>query len=237
MAFNFGRGLSSGLSGAATGFSLGGPWGAAIGGGLGALGGFGRDPEDEAKKYLNQIPGQIKPYYEPYIQGGNWAQPELQKQFGQLMSDPNAVISRLGAGYKASPGYQWRLGQGEAAINNANAAGGMLGTNQHQQQAGKLAGDLADQDYQNYLNSAMGLYGTGLSGAQDMAHQGLTAGSDLATSLANLLQGKAGLGYKGAANENQSNSDLMSSIMAALTSGHKTAVGGMPAYAQNALYG
>lgn len=232
MAFDWSRALSGGASGAASGAAMGGPWGALIGGGLGALGGFGRNPEDEARKNLNQIPGTIKPYYEPYIQGGNWAMPQLQQQFGQLMSDPNAVISRLGAGYKESPGYKWRLGQGEAAINNANAAGGMLGTNQHQQQAGKLAGDLADQDYQNYLNSAMGLYGTGLSGAQDMAHQGQQAGGDLATSLGNLLQTQAGLGYKGAANQNQSNSDLISSLMAALTSGHNA---GMPAYAQNAI--
>ena len=106
------------------------------------------DPSKAAQPYLNKIPGTITPYYQPSINAGNQALPGLQAQYGQMMNDPNGIISRLGAGYHQSPGYQFKLGQGESAINNAQAAGGMAGTGQHQQQAGELAGHLADQDFQ-----------------------------------------------------------------------------------------
>jgi hypothetical protein len=213
MAFDWGNAFRGGATGAAAGSVFPG-WGTAIGAGLGALSGlFGNDEEENTNKLLDQIPDQLKQYIMPYITAGQGALPGLQKEYGNLVSNPNDIISRIGSGYKQSPGYQWRLNQGENSINNAAAAGGMAGTAQHQQQAGELATNLASQDYNDYMTNALGLYGTGLEGEKGLATLGANSGSDLGTSLSNLLQGKAGLNYARGATKNQMNSDLFSSIL------------------------
>lgn len=201
MAYNWGRGGSGALSGAAAGSSFG-PWGAAAGGALGLFGGFGDDPEDAAKKYYDQIPGTMKKYYDPYINAGRNAMGNLQGRYGQMMDNPDEIISRLGAGYKESPGYKWQLQQGEAAIGNANAAGGMAGTQQHMQQSGQLANNLANQDYNQYLQNAMGLYGRGLQGEEGINQMGFGASTDLGSSLAQALANQGNLAYA-----QQNNSD------------------------------
>lgn len=235
MAFNFMQGLEGAGSGALAGSSLG-PLGALAGGLFGGLSGFHSNPRKAVgMQPLNNIPGTISPYYKPYIDAGNWATPQLQQQFGNLVNDPNAIISRLGAGYQKSPGYDWRLNQGEQEINNANAAGGMLGTNQHQQQAGDLAGHLADQDYQDYLNHGLSLYGTGLEGLHGMSQQGLTASSDLATSLANVLLGKSNLQYSSAHNDNQQQGGLLGNLISLLSSKAQPQNSTVPQYAQDAM--
>jgi hypothetical protein len=217
MTFDWGNAFRGGASGAAAGASAGWP-GAVIGGGLGALSGFfGNDEEKKTNALLNQIPDQLKQYLMPYITAGQGALGKVGGEYEHLLSDPNEIINRIGSGYHESPGYQWRLGQGENAINNAAAAGGMIGTGQHQQQAGQLAENLANQDYWDFVNHGVDMYGKGLAGEQGLSTQGLTAGGDLGTSLANLLQGKAGLNYTRGTTSNQNNSDLVSSIIAALT--------------------
>lgn len=219
MAFDWGNAFRGGASGAAAGSSFG-PWGSVVGGGLGALGGLfggGGDEEKDTNKYLDQIPDELKKYLMPYINAGQNSLGKVGGEYDKLMSDPNSIISKIGSGYKESPGYQWRLNQGTNAINNANAAGGMAGTGQHQQQAGELAGNLANQDYQQYLQQALGLYGTGLQGNQGLAEMGLGAGSSLGQSIAQMLMGKAGLNYTRSANQNSLNSDTMSSILGFLS--------------------
>ncbi|HLX54910.1 MAG TPA: hypothetical protein VKR58_13275, partial [Aquella sp.] len=102
--------------------------------------------------------------------------------------------------------------QGENAINNAAAAGGMAGTAEHQQRAGELAENLANQDYYNFLTPALGLYGAGLTGEQNIANLGGNAASSLAESLASLLYQRAKLNYERGASKNKQNSDLFSNI-------------------------
>jgi hypothetical protein len=233
MAYNFGRGMGGALQGAGQGAALG-PWGAAAGGVLGLLGGFGDDAGEEANKYLKRIPGTMSPYYQPYINQGNnavnqWGNENtkllgnydaVHNQFNQLMNDPNAIISRIGAGYQKSPGFDWQMKQGQSAINNANASGGMLGTNEHQQQAGQLANNLTNQDYQQYLQQGLGLfntglqgnanlYGAGLQGTQGLANLGFNASNDLATNLAQALMSQSNLAFANANNQNQQNSGML----------------------------
>lgn len=240
MSYDWGRGGSGALSGAASGAQFG-PWGAAAGGVMGALGGFGGNPTDDAMKYYQQIPGQMKPYYDPYINAGRGAMGQLQGQYGrllgggsalqdrfsQMMSDPNSIMQQIGQGYQKSPGFNWQLGQGEQAINNASQAGGMVGTPQHQQQAGQLANNLANQDFQQYMTNTLGvmnnglqgsqgLYGMGMSGLQDINHLGYGASSDLATNLAQALMSQGNLQYAGQNNQNQQNSGMLGNAIGGL---------------------
>lgn len=210
MGWNWG----SAGSGAATGAAVGGPWGAVAGGLLGGFfGGGGDDMHKDADKYLDQIPGELRKYLMPYVNQGQTSMGKVGSEYDKLLADPNALIQRLGAGYQQSPGYQWRLGQGENAINNAQAAGGMAGTGQHQQMAGELAGNLANQDYQQYLQQALGLYGTGLQGHQGLTDLGANASGSLASGISNALMMRGGLGYQQGMNKNQQNSELMSGLL------------------------
>jgi len=221
MAYDWGGGISRGGEGAKSGFAAGGPWGAAAGGALGLLSGFipQKDPFKEANKYLDQIPDELKQYLMPYIKWGKQAHHklnDLSNEYRSEYEDPNAIISRIGAGYKESPGYQWRLNQGENAINNAAATNGMAGTAQHQQQAGELADNLASQDYETFLNHALGLRSEGLTGRGDIEkgffNTGAGASGSLAASLANLLKSRAYLGYENAKNKNKQLNDALSSV-------------------------
>jgi len=211
MGFNWG--------GSAQGFSQGGLIPGLVGGFL------TEDPQKEANKYLDQIPDELKQYLMPYIQQGQKSYGHLNdisSEYENMYKDPNAIIQRLGAGYKQSPGYQWRLNQGENAINNAAASGGMAGTGQHQQQAGELATNLASQDFNDFMTNVLGLYKGGLSGRtgieQDIYGKGYGASGDLAASIANVLQAKAGMGYQGAQNRNKQWSDALSSLTSTIGS-------------------
>lgn len=181
-----------------------------------SMNGGGRNPAGGAIKYLDQIPGQIKPYYDPYIEAGNRAMPGLEHSYDEMINDPNAIIKRLGAGYQKSPGYDWRLQQGEGAIGNAAAAGGMSGTPQHQQQAGQLAENMAGEDYDKYLDHVLGLFGGGVQGKQGISNQGYNASTSLADALAQILGTKAQYKYAGQAGENQAKSSDTGNIFGGL---------------------
>jgi hypothetical protein len=176
------------------------------------------NPAKDAMGYLDQIPGQIKPYYDPYINAGGRQLGNIEGEFGKLINDPNEIIRRIGSGYKQSPGYDWKVQQGQQGVNNAQAAGGMVGTPQHEQESAQMLEGIASQDYNDYMKNALGLYGTGLSGEQDIMHQGYNASSSLADQLAQVLAGKSGLSYAGQANQNNMTGNLLNAITQYLSS-------------------
>lgn len=198
-------------------------------------------PYDAAAEHYNKIPGTISPYFNPYIQAGHGAMDQLQGQYGnlmgnraplqgqynQLMNDPNGVMNRIGGGFQQSPGFNFQMKQAMNAANNAAAAGGMVGSPQHQQQSAEMASGIANQDYYNYLNHALGLYGSGLSGSQGMYGAGLqglqgmnqigyNASDQLAGGLASSLMNQGNLAYSGQAAQNQAQGQQMGDIFGGL---------------------
>ena len=198
--------------GAMGAMSMGGSMGSMLGQGLYSIFGHQQNPSDEASKYLNKIPGQISPYYQPYINAGQQAGNTLQNQYQQLMTNPGAVMAQLGQGYQQSPGYQFQLNQGLVGANNAAAAGGMLGSPMHQQQSSQMAEGLANQDFYNYLSNAMGLYGQGLQGGQSMYNTAYDASNQLGQDIGQNLMGQANNAYEGANTHNQQEGSKWSSI-------------------------
>lgn len=199
-------------------FGMGTAAGGMLGGGLANMFMDQQDPMAAASPYLEKIPGIAHEYLDPYSQVGKETIPVLQQQLGQLLNDPGALMGRLGAGFQQSPGYQWQKQQGEQAIANAMAAGGMAGSPMHGQQAGQLAENLANQDYYNYLGKVLGLYGTGFAGTQGLEQQGLQAGGDLAGILASNLMNQANLAYGGAQAQNAAQAQGMSDLFSGLGS-------------------
>lgn len=199
-----GLGDMFGGGGGLGGMFAGGALGDFLGAGLGMFGmGQYKDPSDSAMPYMNQISGELSKYFSPYINAGNQALPQLQSQYGNLMNNPGGFINNMGKQFQQSPGYQWQVGQAEGAANRAAAAGGMLGTPAEQQNISGTVNQMANQDYYNWMNHAMGAYGMGLNGMNSIARMGYGAASGLGEDLASALMSQANLAYAGQADKNQ----------------------------------
>lgn len=167
---------------------------------------------DAGMDYMNQIKGDIQPLYQPYMDAGTQALPALQTQYSNLMQNPGAMMQHFGQGFQQSPGYQFQVNQAMGAANRAASAGGMLGSPQEQQQVGSAVNGIANQDYYNYLNHVMNMYGQGLSGEQGMAKMGQDATNNYADNLTSSLMSQAQLAYAGQNNQNQMMGGMMGGL-------------------------
>lgn len=207
---NLPKGAQMALGGGGMGFldqspgALAGPM-AGIFGGLGGMlfDSQQTSPSEAASPYLNQIPGQVHQQLDPYAEAGKQAIPTLQDQYSGLLSHPEMLMSKIGSTFQQSPGYEWQKNQALGAINRSAAAGGMLGTPQNQQQAGEVAGQLANQDYYNYVGNILNLFNRGLTGTENMFGTGAQTAQSLAEQLTRALVGQANNAYEGQAASNK----------------------------------
>lgn len=210
------------------------------------------NPANSAMPFFNQIPAQLQQYLNPYAQMGQGAMGQmqgqvgqllgglgpLQQQYSQLMSDPTAMMNKIGAGYTQSPGYQQALKQSLQAANQSAAAGGMAGTPMAQTNAADIAQQMASRDYGNYMQNALsqygtglqgasGLYGAGLQGLSGMNQMGYGASSNLAESLANALASQGNLAFSGNAIQNMMKQGQAGAQAGALSGGIGSLLGGL----------
>lgn len=206
----YGAGNSNAYGGMGSGTSN--PWGQfGNGGGFGGLaevlGGLFQsqqsNPANGAMQYLQGLPGQLKPYFQPYINAGQGALGQLQNQYGNLASNPGGAINQMGAQFEQSPGYNFNVQQQTNAANRAAAAGGMAGSPQEQQNLASTISGTANQDYYNWLSHAMDEQGMGLNGLQGINQMGYNASANLGEDLTNIGQSEAQLQYAGNVNQNQ----------------------------------
>lgn len=200
----------------------------ALGGGMAGLlgnlfgGGF-QNPADSAMPYLDKIPSTLQPYFQPYIQHGEQAYGQmqdinklLQSQYGSMMGDPNKFLANISSGYKQSPGYQFALNQALQGAKNAAASGGSLGTPANQQQMAGISEQMANRDFQQYLQNALGILGTGQQGMGGLSHQyqdiygiGANMSGQYGTDLAQALMSQAQMAEAGSEAENKYNQSQM----------------------------
>jgi hypothetical protein len=190
--------------------SEGAGWGSLLGGLFGQ--GQGSNPADAANPYMNQIAPLLQQYMSPYTQMGQRLMPQLEQQYQNLMQNPGQMQKQMGAGFQQDPGYQWNVDQATKAANQSAAAGGMLGSPQNQQQSATMVSGLANQNYQNYLNNNMGMYGMGLQGMNGMFNTGFNAAQSLSGDLARALESQANLAYAGQNNKNQQQGGMFGGI-------------------------
>ena len=176
------------------------------------FGGGYKNPADSAMPYLNQIPGQTQQYNQPWFDAGKNAIPGLQDQYDQLLKDPGGKMNDIGKSFQQSPGFKFAMDQAMQGGNHAAAAGGMAGSPQHEQQNMQMATDMGNQEYNNWMQNALGMYGAGLSGEQGMSQQGQQAGQSMADMIAQTLAQQANLSYAGQQNKNQQNSSMWGNI-------------------------
>jgi hypothetical protein len=173
----------------------------------------GKNPADVAQPYLEKIPGAVNPYYQPYINQGQQANQGLMEQYGHLINNPNDMYSQFGQGYKQSPGYQFKLNQALQAAGNAAAAGGMAGSPQHEQQNMQIGNDIASQDFNDYINHILGLYGVGLQGQQGLGQQGFQASLGYGDILGSNLAQQGQLAYEGQAGQNANRTGMFNNLI------------------------
>lgn len=191
--------------------------GGMLGAGLGGLFGKYKNPAGAASPYLDQARRDLPQYYQPYIQAGQDQLPSLEQGYSS-MTDPNAFLKQIGSGYQASPGYEWMKNQGLQATQNAAAAGGMLGSLQHERESAEMVTGLANQDFYNYLQKALGTYGAGLQGKQGLYDTSFGASTGLGENLSSLLGAQAGLGYEGQNAQNQHQSGGLGGLLGGIGS-------------------
>ena len=217
---NFGRG---GLLGAAGLFGGGGDSG--VGGLFDWLSGY-KDPAAAGKPYLENIPGQVSPYFDPFIQRGERAGSTLEGQYGNMINDPSGMINKFGQGYQQSPGLDFAIKRAMEAGNRSAAAGGMAGSPAHQEQNMATATGMAEKDYYDWLDRTLGMYGRGISGQEGMYGKGFAGAQSMADMIAQMLAGEAGMEYSGTAGHNKMMQDILSSIIKAGAQAAGAAMGG-----------
>jgi hypothetical protein len=190
---------------------IGGGLGQAAGGAFSLWGKQPKNPANTANSYLNQIPGKTEGYYQPYMEAGKGALSDLQNQNKGLLS--GETQNQLGANYKESPGYQFKLKQAMQAQGNAAARGGYLGTPMDQQNAAEIGNGLASDDYDKYMQNQMGLYGLGYGGEQGLNTQGFEANKGMADTWGNALSQQGAYGFMGQQGQNQAKQSGMSNLL------------------------
>lgn len=191
------------------------------------LRGFGigqRDPAKDANRYLDKVPGIGHDAYDPFISGGREAGGILKDQYGRML-DPSKFMDEIMKNYKMSEGATYKRDQLGKGIGATAAAGGIAGTPEHQREYGEMADQIMSGDMQQYLQNALGIHGTGLSGEQDFYNKGYGASSSLADMLAGVMGSKSGLAYQSGTQKNMNEQALMQALMKALASG--SGAGGM----------
>jgi len=189
-----------------------------IGTGLAGLFGGGTSPGDAAMPYLEQMAGNLPQYYQPYMDAGQQALPGLQDQYGQLMNDPGKRMNQIGESFQQSPGLQFQMDQAITGGNRAAAASGMLGSGTSMNDISRNIQGLAQQDYNNWLNNALGMYGQGLSGNQNLYNTGFEASTGLAGNLANIAGSQAQLAYQDQAGKNQAQGSALGGLIGGIGS-------------------
>lgn len=153
-------------------------------GGMGVQGYFANKSSKKAAKaqanamaaYLAQMRmGRDKAisYQQPYEQAGRSGLNLLQQY---LTGDPTATQNRL----EQSPGYQFRLQQGQNSIQNLLASRGGLKSGGAMKALEEFAQGTASQEFGNQVGYLQGLAGIGQNAATAMGNAEMMAGTNMA---------------------------------------------------------
>lgn len=192
MPLNFGRSLAGAGSGALAGAGFGPP-GIAIGGGLGLLNSF-FDPYGEAQKQSQQGFNEARGYEQPFITQG-------QEQYGALnqarqdLMDPAALQNKWAQGYETSPYAQQMLNMNRDQGLDAAGSMGLMGSSAALGNIQQGAGNIMQQDRQQYLQDLMQKYMSGIGLGQNMYGVGANMAGTLGGQAVHQGENMANLGY------------------------------------------
>lgn len=132
---------------------------------------------DEQRRQFDTFQGNIQ----PYLQTGGMANSQLQALLGGDMS-----------GFKADPGYQFRLDQGMQAKDRGAAARGGLFSGGHQADLATFNQGLAAQEYGSYWDRLMGATQLGQNSAVGAGQLGQQSANSIGNLYGNIGNAQAG---------------------------------------------
>lgn len=168
--------------------------------------------------YYDRAIAQEKEYLDPFIERGGRAGEMIEGQYGQLVSDPTAMLEKFMGGYKTSPFTKMLQERMTQAAANTAAAGGMRGSPSDQFRQQQITQDLLGKDMQQYLSNVLGLYGTGLGGESSLYGTGFQGARGLSSDVANMLGQQAQLAFQQEREKQQRGQDLFGGALGALGS-------------------
>lgn len=168
----------------------------------------GKNPANAAMQYLQQIPGAVQPYYEPYINAGRTAGESTGAIYDRLANNPVDYLNELMSGYDATPGAKAREKALLDAAHNAAAAGGYAGLPYDQEQQMSILNALRDDSMKQWLNTVLGIQGTGLSGQEHIADRGYNASTGYGDIIGSSLNQAGGVAFQGQQQRNQDRAGL-----------------------------
>jgi len=191
-------------------------------------GGNKNNPMDAANEYLDQIPGVAHEGYDSYIDAGKDASGKTKDTYESLMNDPQAFISKLMENYQESDAYKYQSDKLGKQMGNTAAAGGIAGTPLDQMNQAEGIQGLMSKDMQQYLQNALGVFNTGLSGEEGVATRGYDASGKLTDAVGGALNQQGGLAFQDAQQKNKNKGDMWSMFGKALGAGVGGLTGGIP---------
>lgn len=181
---------------------------------------------NSANQYLNQIPGVAHQGYDPYVTAGQDASGKTKSQYEELMNDPTGFINKLMESYKESDSYGFQKDRLTKEMGNTAAAGGIAGTPLDQMNQAEGIQGLLSKDMQQYLQNALGVYGTGLQGEEGVASRGFDASGKLTDALGGGLNQQGGLAFQNSQQNNSDKNGWLQALTKALGMGAGFAIGG-----------
>jgi len=167
--------------------------GTLFGGGSGREEGF-EDLESQLRQAMQAIQGASRRgegFLQPFQQGGVSALSQLQGMLGQ---DPTQLINQITGQYQQSPEFEFQKSQAQDALQNQLESAGLGSSGIGAQKSAELAGNLASQNQQQYLQNVLGQRQQQMGGLESLFSGGLGAAGQqagleqgLGTNLANLF--------------------------------------------------
>jgi len=147
---------------------------------------------NEANAAVLQAYNDQKNYLNPYITGGQTAYNNLTS--GNIQMDP---------------GYQFRLSEGQKAINNALSARGMYGSGAALKQLSRYGQDYASNEYQNAFNRQNTLANYGFNAANSLGNFAGGYGNSVGNNAINFGNAQASSAIAGANRQSQDFGQLL----------------------------
>jgi hypothetical protein len=137
--------------------------------------------------------------------------PGVAGQFGYSAGD-----------FQASPGYQFRLGEGIKAVERSAAARGLLGSGATMKGIQRYGEGLASSEYENYANALRSMAGIGQTSVQSTGAQGIATGQGVAQAMTQAGNARA----SGYANTGAAVNQGVSNVLGAYLGGSSGGSGG-----------
>lgn len=173
---------------------------------------------------------------QPFITRGNTAGSNYNALIGLPSStDPNAASNAFST-FQNSDGYQFRLNQGEQALNTGYAAKGLIQSGAAMKGINAFAQGTASDEFQKYLGNLSNQQGVGLSGANALAGVGTNYANAVSSNNNNAATVAGNADIAGANSVNNSITNGLNAFSA--YAGRASSYGGTPTgFTSASLYG